>query len=142
MAEVLPGLNEVACGLLVREGRVLFVHRNPARAWAPNCWDAPGGHIEQGESDLEALARELREELGIELCPADTRLVARLKGADFDARVFLVGSWSGEPENKAPEEHDDIAWLDEDTLARLTLADPDLLPIIAAVLRDNAGAGK
>jgi 8-oxo-dGTP pyrophosphatase MutT (NUDIX family) len=127
--------------LLLRGGRVLFVHRNGSRAWAPNCWDAPGGHIERGESDLEALARELKEELGIELRAADTRLVARLEGADFDARVFLVGSWSGEPENKAPEEHDDMAWLDEDHLSGLVLADRELLPIVLAALHDVAGTG-
>ena len=127
--------NEVVCGILVLSGRVLFVHRNAGREWAPNCWDAPGGHIEQGESDFEALRRELLEELGVLAAADDVRLVARLRGVDFDARVFLVERWSGSPENRAPEEHDDIRWFSEQELPGLVLADPDLFDIVVDHLR-------
>ena len=127
--------HEVVCGILVLSGRVLFVHRNAGREWAPNCWDAPGGHIEQGESDFEALRRELLEEIGVLAAADDVRLVARLRGVDFDARVFLVERWSGSPENRAPEEHDDIRWFSEQELPGLVLADPDLFDIVVDQLR-------
>jgi len=127
--------NHVVCGLLVRSGRVLFVHRNSSRLWAPNCWDAPGGHIEKGESDFDAIVRELFEELGILVRADAVRLAGRLTGSDFDARVFVVDSWTGKPSNRAPEEHDDLAWFEENQLAGLVLADPDLLPIVVGELR-------
>ena len=55
----------VVTGLLHRHGRVLLVHRSPTRHWYPDTWDLPGGHVEVEESPLEALVRELGEELGI-----------------------------------------------------------------------------
>jgi 8-oxo-dGTP pyrophosphatase MutT (NUDIX family) len=110
-----------------------------SRRWAPDCWDAPGGHIEQGESDFDALAREMLEELGVVVLPDGAHLVARLTGPDYDARVFFVDAWSGEPENRAPEEHDDLAWFDEEQIARLVLADPDLLDIVVDALGHAAG---
>ena len=141
MAGASVPFNNVVCGLLLRSGRVLFVHRNASRAWAPNCWDAPGGHIEDGESDSEALSRELHEELGIVVARGDARVVGRLVGGDFDARVFLVEAWSGEPENRAPDEHDDLAWFEESEFQGLVLADPDLLQIVVRVLSDSASSG-
>ena len=139
MKEVAPAFNDVVCGLLVRSRRSLFVHRNGSRTWAPNCWDAPGGHIERGESDFDALAREMLEELGVLVTPDGARLVGRLTGADYDARVFVVETWSGEPENRAPEEHDDLAWFDEVQASRLLLADPELLAIVVDVLSHGQG---
>ena len=50
-----------------------------------------------------------------------------------------ASSWSTPgPEslpNRAPEEHDDLAWFEENQLAGLVLADPDLLPIVVGELR-------
>jgi 8-oxo-dGTP pyrophosphatase MutT (NUDIX family) len=138
--EVVSAFNEVVCGLLVSSGRILLVHRNSSRQWAPNCWDAPGGHIEPGESDVGALTRELLEELGIVVgVDDDARLVARLTARDYDARVFLVRSWSGTPENCAPEEHDDLGWFAEEQLSGIVLADPALLEIIVAELHHATG---
>src|SRR5207302_7439071 len=53
-------------GALVRDARArVFVHRRgPNRVWLPNGWDVLGGHVEAGESLLEALAREITEESG------------------------------------------------------------------------------
>ena len=121
-----PAFNDVVCAVLVRAQRVLLVHRNASRLWAPDSWDAPGGHIEPGEADYDALARELYEELGIVIGTRDAKLVGRLTGSDYDARVFRVERWSGEPENRAPDEHDEIAWFAEGQIEHLRLADPDL----------------
>ncbi len=141
MAENSSEFNNVVCGLLVRSERILLVHRNESRAWAPGCWDAPGGHIEQGESDLAALAREMLEELGVVVVSEDARLVGRLTGDNYDARVFVVDSWSGEPENRAPEEHDDLSWFDEGQIFGLVLADPDILGFVGEAFRHAADKG-
>lgn len=126
--------NEVVSAVLVAANRVLLVHRNSSRTWAPDAWDAPGGHVEPGESDFEALGRELREELGIVVIDAAPVPIARLTGADFDQRIFSIISWSGEPENIARDEHDDLRWLSRDELDDVELADEDLRAVLIAVL--------
>jgi 8-oxo-dGTP diphosphatase len=48
------------------DGKVLITQRRP-HAFMPLKWEFPGGKVEAGESDQQALARELKEELGIEV---------------------------------------------------------------------------
>lgn len=56
----------VVAAVIERGGRVLVSQRGPG-AGQPGRWEFPGGKREQGEDDQVALARELREELGVEL---------------------------------------------------------------------------
>lgn len=56
----------VVAGLVVHGGRLLISRRLP-EAHQGGCWEFPGGKVEPGESEPEALRRELREELGIEV---------------------------------------------------------------------------
>lgn len=112
-------------GVLVRGGRALMVHRSPARRWYPDVWDLPGGHVEDGEEPRAALVRELREELGVDAVVAGDP-IARTVADDFVMDVWVVRTWSGEPVNAAPDEHDDVAWLAPDDLAGRALAHPDL----------------
>lgn len=46
------------------DGRIFVQRRSPHRRLFPNCWDIVGGHVEQGETVDEALAREVAEETG------------------------------------------------------------------------------
>lgn len=131
--DVATEIDNGVSGILVRGKQVLLVHRSNGRLWAPNCWDAPGGHVEAGEADVEALMRELDEELAITIVASDLHLFARLRGPSFDVRVFVIDRWTGEPINAAPDEHDDIRWFDSAEVADLRLADPDLAEIISAV---------
>ena len=52
------------------QGRVLLCKMPPDRGVFPNQWGLPGGGMEPGESMTDALAREVREELGISLSEA------------------------------------------------------------------------
>src|SRR3546814_17306244 len=64
---------EVAAGCLVdADGRVLIAQR-PVGKIAAGQWEFPGGKIETGESAHDALVRELREEIGIEVRDARDR---------------------------------------------------------------------
>src|ERR1700710_2006266 len=56
----------VACALVDADKRVLIAQRPAGKALA-GLWEFPGGKIEPGERPEEALIRELREELGIEV---------------------------------------------------------------------------
>ncbi|MFC4106627.1 NUDIX domain-containing protein [Micromonospora zhanjiangensis] len=46
------------------DGRIFIQRRSPRRRLFPNCWDIVGGHLEPGESDDDALRREVTEETG------------------------------------------------------------------------------
>ena len=60
-----PRLRVVAAALFDTAGRVLIAER-PAGKHMAGWWEFPGGKVAAGEGDADALARELREELGIE----------------------------------------------------------------------------
>ena len=79
---------------LVRDGRVLLCHRVPQKADNPDRWDFPGGHVEAGESDGEALARELQEEVGVAIEPSSRRwdLEVRRDTGEAAVRIGSAGS--------------------------------------------------
>lgn len=114
----------VVAGLLRRQGKVLLCHRRPERQNYPNVWDLPGGHVDTGEPIAKTLARELTEELGVSIQPPEGAPWATLTAEGLELFIFIVDRWKGEPQNLAPEEHDDIRWVGVDELAKLYLADP------------------
>jgi mutator protein MutT len=52
---------------VIEDGERILIAKRPAQGAFPSLWEFPGGKIEAGESPEEALARELREELRIEV---------------------------------------------------------------------------
>lgn len=116
-----PGMVQVVVGALVREGKVLLGHRRPDKHAIPDVWDLPGGVVEPGESEPDALARELREELGVQVTSA-AHLCRVVVGPDHEPAhlsAWLVGTWEGTPTNVAPEEHVDIGWFAAEDLPPL-----------------------
>jgi len=111
---------KVVVGALIREGHVLLVHRRPDKQARPDVWDLPGGVMERGESELGALARELHEELGVQIAAGTASHLARLTAGPADEpallSAWLVYDWQGVPANVAPEEHDDIGWFSVEEL--------------------------
>ena len=107
-------MHAVVVGALVRDGRVLLAHRRADKRAYPNVWDLPGGLVEAGESELDALTRELDEELGVQIVTGSASHLCRVTAGPRDepARLsaWLVRAWHGTPANLAPEEHDDIGW--------------------------------
>lgn len=128
----------IAVAVLVRDGRVLLGHRHPARRAYPDCWALVGGHLESGESRLEAVYRECLEELDIHVHDPSPIAIA-VDDPALRMCAFLVTRWTGEPVNVAPEEHDDLRWFRPDNLADLTLAHPETLPAILSAVRTASG---
>jgi 8-oxo-dGTP pyrophosphatase MutT (NUDIX family) len=125
---------EVVCGLLVRDGQALLVHRTPDREVFPGVWDFPGGHVEPDETGPAALVRELEEELGVVIhAPAgDAHLVLQDEG--WHLRVWVVTAWTGSPRNLQPDEHDDLAWFGLEAALALDFADPEYRDLLRAAL--------
>ena len=77
---------EVAAGLVFRRGKLLITRRR-AEDHLGGFWEFPGGKRERGETFRKCLARELREELGIEVKPG--RLLATVNHDYPDNKVRL-----------------------------------------------------
>jgi 8-oxo-dGTP diphosphatase len=60
----------VAAAVLIEEGRVLLTQR-PSGTHLASLWEFPGGKVEDGEAPADALVRELREEIGVEVIVED-----------------------------------------------------------------------
>jgi 8-oxo-dGTP diphosphatase len=100
---------EVAAAVIQRpDGAFLLAQRPQGKVYA-GYWEFPGGKVEPGEPAADALARELHEELGIEVetaYPWVTR-VFTYPHATVRLNFFRVTGWRGEPH---PKEDQAIAW--------------------------------
>ena len=100
---------EVAVGILLRaDGALLLSTRPPGKAYE-GYWEFPGGKIEAGESVEQALRRELIEELGITIGPAQAWKVTEHNYPHALVRLHWckVDQWTGEFEMR---EGQSMAW--------------------------------
>jgi 8-oxo-dGTP diphosphatase len=93
-----PRLRVVAAALFDERRRVLIAER-PAGKHMAGWWEFPGGKVGTGESDAAALARELREELGIDARPEAEimRLTHEYPDRTIDLVLWSAHLVSGEP---------------------------------------------
>lgn len=118
-------LVRVVCACIRRGTTVLVARRGPEMEHA-GTWEFPGGKVEPGEDDREALAREIAEELGCRVT------VGALAGEGTTGRIHLVGYWCEAVEEPVATEHDCLQWAEFDALGDYRWAPADG-PIIAAI---------
>lgn len=131
---------DVVAAILEKEGKILLAQR-PEHADQPGKWEFAGGKVEAGETQPEALIRELREELGIEAVPA--RYVASHK-REVSQRLIHLHAWhvpefSGELK---AHYHAALVWFTPEDAFTYDLAPADI-PLLEAfiLLRDARPAG-
>ncbi|MCH4171128.1 MAG: (deoxy)nucleoside triphosphate pyrophosphohydrolase [Lactobacillus sp.] len=115
----------VVGAILVRHGKVLCAKRGPGRNLA-YLWEFPGGKIEPQETPIAALARELEEELKIEVKIQPEVFTDASYDYDFGTvhmKTFLCHLISGEP---VLTEHMAIKWLYPSELNTLEWAPVDM----------------
>ena len=118
-----PAIGVAARGVVMDEdGRVLLIRRAHDVYLDPGRWELPGGKMEHGELIGEALAREVREETGLEV-----RVGAPVHVCQFTVDPFWVTCLTFACERTGgevtlSEEHLDFAWVSPEELAEVDLA--------------------
>lgn len=142
-APTVPTVVDVAVGVVLREdGRVLLAQRPEGKPYA-GWWEFPGGKLEAGESVAEALARELHEELGLEVLGSSPWLVRGHAYPHATVRLWFrfVRHWRGEPRAR---ERQSLAWRPVDAIDLAPLLPASLSPIawlaLPAVCRISCAA--
>lgn len=129
-----PAILVVAAALYGRDGRILIAQRPPGKHMAGR-WEFPGGKVDTGESEAEALSRELREELGIEV--TDSRPFMRLAHSysdrDVELSMWIVESFTGEPKSLDGQA---LKWVEPSRLGQEDILEADR-PFVEA-LRERA----
>lgn len=123
--------------LLNPDGQVLFGCRQNT-GFEDGAWHVPAGHLEAGESVVQALIREAKEEIGITVRPEDVEFAHIMHNSSSGGRAaffFAVRRWDGEPGNREPEKCSEFAWFSFNAL-------PDRVIGYCRVALDYIAAGE
>lgn len=127
----------VAVGVILDGSRNILISRRDALSHQGGLWEFPGGKVESGETLALALARELREELGIE--PGRTSSLLEIRHDYGDKQVLLdvhiVWDFSGVARGL---EGQPLAWVTPAELAQYRFPAANV-PIVVALQRLFAG---
>ena len=123
-------IHVVAAVLRDVRGRILLARRTEGRDLA-GAWEFPGGKVEAGESAIQALDRELDEELGIRVLSATPliRVPQAYPGKRIVLDVHEVSSFAGTPRGR---ENQALAWSPLEKLASYPMPPADR-PVVAAL---------
>ena len=127
----------VVAAVIIRADQVLVARRGPDQRH-PGCWEFPGGKIEPGETDAEALRREIEEELTIAV--RVDALASEVTHAYPHATIHLRAYVCEQVDDRAPTPsvHSALRWVHADELEGLGFADADR-GLIAGIRRAIIG---
>jgi mutator protein MutT len=96
-------------------------------------WEFPGGKVEQGESDEQALVREIREELGVQIEVGDYLATSVNKAGDLDIELVAFRANIAEGQVTRSSDHDEFKWAYKERMVLLDWAPADV-PILVNVI--------
>ena len=95
--------------LFIKDDKILLIRRCNT-GWQDGNYGLPAGHLESGETVIEALLRETLEEVGIKLKQEDVTFVHTMHRKTYVDFFFAVTNWEGEPQNMELNKCDGLAW--------------------------------
>lgn len=101
--------------IIKKDGKILLGRRQNT-TYYDGWYGMPSGHVEVNEVPTQALIREIKEEIGVEVNTKDLKFAQALYRAAHDETgdradyFFIVEKWSGEPKIMEPEKCDDLQW--------------------------------
>lgn len=111
----------VVAGIIAHEGKILIIQRSADDDVFPNLWEIPSGKREPFETSHNALVRETKEEVGIDVEPIMPVDVFEFKIEKEDeirdaTQISFLCRPIGEPKVKLSDEHQNFVWIDEKEL--------------------------
>jgi 8-oxo-dGTP diphosphatase len=110
---------------VIRRGDALLVTRRPDRPGRPGQWEFPGGKVEPGEGEPDALRRELREELGCDAGIGGLLLRHAHRYPDLEVELAFYRCTLAPGAEPAPLGVAEIAWAADGTLASYDFLEAD-----------------
>ena len=112
--------------ILINDNKILLQKRKGSKLW-PGYYALPAGHIDEGETQYDALVREAKEELKIEINPNDiinNYVVLRRNFFEIDGKIlepyidyyFEIKKYNGVPKIIEEDKCDELLWADVNNL--------------------------
>lgn len=124
----------VTCAIIFKDAKVLAAKRS-AHMSLPGKWEFPGGKMESGELPEEAIIREIKEELNI-----DIEIISPLQESVYEypglavTLIPFIAKWIGG--DLVIKEHESVQWLSKDQLFLPDWAAADL-PVVRALVNSS-----
>jgi 8-oxo-dGTP diphosphatase len=122
----------VAVGVVVNDQRQVLIALRSKTQHQGGLWEFPGGKIESGESDFQGLARELAEEVGLEVTTTEALTTIKHDYGDkiVDLRFVLVTEFSGQAQGKEGQQ---IKWVSINDLSQYSFpeANKAIIPLLS-----------
>ena len=107
-------------GLLLIKDRKVLLMRRCNTGYMDGCYALTSGHVEVGEDLKQAMIREAKEEIGIDIEPGQLDYVTMIRNgkdnADYINFFLIANGYSGTPSIMEPDKCDDLGWFDVDNL--------------------------
>lgn len=119
----------VVAAVIVHNQKILCVQRGPAKFdYISKKWEFPGGKVESGETKEDAITREIKEELNMEINIDSFLMTVIHSYPDFQITMdtFLCSCHS---DQLTLNDHINFQWLEKENLANLDWAEADV-PIV------------
>lgn len=111
----------VVAGVAIGENGAFLAMRAPHKSLA-GLWEFPGGKVEEGESDQEALVREFQEEFKIEVIPGPFLCQSTTADGHINLLAYRI-EFKGNP--MSSNSHDNLCWFTKEQLAELQVCPAD-----------------
>ena len=121
---------QVVAALIFHEGK-LFATQRGYGAWR-DYWEFPGGKIEPGETPEQALARECREEIALDIVNEKIRTAVTHAYPDRTIHLTLIDCEPAPDAEPTALEHSELGWFTPEEMSTLDFcpADAELLPVV------------
>jgi mutator protein MutT len=113
-------LTYTAVYAILEQENQIFLMRRANTGYRDGEYGVPAGHIEPGETLLQATVREVREEAGVEVEPSDLAFAhatfRQNPDRTYNDYFFTCKKWRGKPCLMEPDKCDDARWFDKNAL--------------------------